>query len=123
MSAPQASGAKPLSSKADDSDAGSPARKELLKLIDQLEVKLPRDLARKLIVISMKLATGYCSPYDAKEFEEAIESIPDRDRKVFGKEWKLVREHRHWPRIPRSEDKGTPMGKPVSPPAAERTPS
>lgn len=85
----------------DDSQA---RRKELLKLIDQLEVKLPRDLARKLIVISMKLATGYCSPYAAQELEEAIEALPESTRKIFEKEWQTVRQHAHWPRMPKDKD-------------------
>lgn len=51
----------------------SPARKELLRLIDELEARLPRDLARTLIVIPMKLSTGYCSPYATRDFEEAVE--------------------------------------------------
>jgi hypothetical protein len=89
-------------------------RKELLKLIDQLEVKLPRDLARKLIVISMQLATGYCSPYAAQELEEAIEALPESTRKIFEKEWQTVRQHAHWPRMPRTKDKD---------PAKDRSPT
>jgi hypothetical protein len=120
---PQASGDSPPSSAANDSDPGSPARKELLRLIGQFQVKLPRDLARKLIVISMKLATGYCSLYAAKELEEAIDAVPDRERKAFEKEWKMVREHKHWPRMPDRKDDGSPAGKPAAASASEKGPS
>jgi hypothetical protein len=123
LPAPEVSGANSLSLEENDWDPGSPARQELLRLIDQLEVKLPRDLARKLIVISMKLATGYCSPYAAKEFEEAIEAIPDRDQKTFEKEWKMVREHKHWPRMPGREEDGPPRQKPIPPSTSEESPS
>lgn len=89
-----------LSVKEDSLHPRSPERKELLRLMDQLAAKLPPELARKLIVISMKLATGYCSPYAARELEEAIAEVPDSARKSFEGEWKLVREHPHWPRMP-----------------------
>jgi hypothetical protein len=81
-------------------------------LIGQLQIKLPRDLARKLIVISMKLATGYCSPYAARELEEAIDAVPDRERKAFEKEWKMVREHKHWPRMPCEDEDRQPASRP-----------
>lgn len=83
------------------SNPRSPERRELLRLIDRLAAKLPQELARKLIVVSMKLATGYCSPYAARELEDAIAEVPDGARKSFEAEWKVVREHPHWPRMPR----------------------
>ena len=93
----------------------SPAREELLRLIDELEVKLPRELARKLIVISMKLSTGYCSPYAAREFEEAVESLSVREIRAFEAEWKKVRDHEHWPRMPKPQpDKPRPERSPRS---------
>lgn len=78
----------------------SPSKKELLKRMERLEAKLPPELARKLIVLSMKTATGWCSPYAAREFEDEIEKLPAGVRKKFEKEWKLVREHEAWPRLP-----------------------
>lgn len=89
-----------------EGDPRSPARKELLRLIDELELKLPRDLARKLIAISMKLATGYCSPYPVKEFEDPIQALPTSEVRKFEKEWKSVREHEHWPRMPQPAGQG-----------------
>jgi hypothetical protein len=68
--------------------------------MDKLEVKLPPELKRKLIIISMKLATGWCSPYLAVEFEEEIEKLSAGKRKQFEPEWKEVREHQSWPRMP-----------------------
>jgi len=73
------------------------SKKDLLKLMDVLEVKLPRELARKLIVISMKIATGWCSPHLTKEFETEVDKLPEQERKRFEKEWKPVREHDAWP--------------------------
>ena len=72
-------------------------KKELLKLMDKLEVKLPPELARKLIIISMKVSTGYCSPTATRELAEAIGQLPGKDRKKFEKEWEQVREHPEWP--------------------------
>ena len=72
-------------------------KKDLLKLMEKLEDKLPAELARKLIIISMKLSTGYCSPLSAQELEEEIDKLPEKDRKKFEKEWKLVHEHKEWP--------------------------
>ncbi len=77
--------------------ADSEAKKDLLKRMDTLETKLPPDLARKLIVISMKIATGWCSPHLTKEFAADIDKLTDEERKPFEKEWKAVREHRAWP--------------------------
>jgi hypothetical protein len=90
-----------------DLDPRSPARKELLRLIDELEAKLPRDLARKLIVISMKLSTGYCSPYATRDFEEAVDSLPTAETRGFASEWKKVREHKQWPRMPKPQQSDT----------------
>ena len=93
----------------------SPARKELLRLIDELEVRLPRELARELILISMKLSTGYCSPYAAREFEEAVASLSATEIRAFAAEWKKVREHKHWPRMPKpQQDKASPETAPPS---------
>jgi hypothetical protein len=88
-----------------DQEAG---KKELLKRIDALEGKLPPELARKLIVLSMKIATGWCSPFQAKEFEAEVDKLPNRERKRFEKEWKLVREHPAWPSVPAKPDKSSP---------------
>lgn len=65
--------------------------------MDKLESKLPSDLARKLIVISIKLSTGYCSPLPAKELEDEINKLPENDARKFQEEWKRVREHPEWP--------------------------
>jgi hypothetical protein len=73
------------------------SKKELLKRMDVLEAKLPQELARRLIILSMKIATGWCSPYLAKEFEAEVDKLPDQERKRFEKEWKAVREHDAWP--------------------------
>lgn len=89
-------------------DPRSQVRKELLRLMEELEVKLPRELARMLIVLSMKLSTGYCSPYAAKEFEEALAALPTGEIRPFEAEWKKVREHKHWPRLPRPQPSKTP---------------
>lgn len=78
----------------------SASKKELLQHMKKLEERLPSELRRKLIVISMKLATGWCSPYAAREFEDEIDKLPAQERKTFEKEWKLVREHEAWPRLP-----------------------
>jgi hypothetical protein len=123
LSVSQESSNPPTDSDESVLDPRSPARKELLSLIGQLEVKLPRDLARKLIVISMKLATGYCSPYPVKELEEAIEALPGREQKLFEKEWKMVREHKHWPCMPRRQDEGRPAGRKSPSSTSERKPS
>jgi hypothetical protein len=78
----------------------SASKKELLQHMKKLEARLPSELRRKLIVISMKLATGWCSPYPAREFEDEIDKLPAQERKTFEKEWELVREHEAWPRLP-----------------------
>lgn len=97
-----------VSPQAADTGPRSSARKELLRLIDQLEPKLPRDVARKLIVVSIKLATGYCSPYAAREVEEAIEALPESTRKGFEPQWKAVRTHKCWPRMPGAGQEALP---------------
>ncbi len=76
------------------------SRKELLARIDALEQKLPKELSRKLIVISMKISTGWCSPYLTKEFEDELNKLPRGERRRFEKQWKLVREHEAWPTLP-----------------------
>ncbi|MGE5486492.1 MAG: hypothetical protein ACM3ZB_01570 [bacterium] len=87
-------------------DAG---RKELLKLIGQLQQKLPSELERKLIIISMKISTGWCSPHDAKEFEDEVNKLSPGQQRRFEKEWKLVREHKAWPTVAvKSEAKPEP---------------
>lgn len=77
-------------------DAG---RKELLQFIAQLQRRLPGELERKLIIISMKIATGWCSPHYAKEFEDEVNKLSPGQRRRFEKEWKLVREHKAWPTV------------------------
>lgn len=91
-------------SPAQDAQADQPSeeeasRKDLLKRLDALEGKLPQELARKLIVISMKIATGWCSPHLAEEFEAEIDRLSERQRRRFEKEWKAVREHAAWPTV------------------------
>ena len=83
-------------------------RKELVKLMEKLEEKLPPELARRLIIISMKLSTGFCSPQETREFTDDIEKLPESERKKFEKEWKEVREH---PEYPSNKYKETPAAK------------
>jgi hypothetical protein len=83
------------------------SKKDLFRLMDALEAKLPRELARSLIVIRMKIATGWCSPYQAKEFEGEVEKLSERERKHFEKEWKLVREHDAWPCVAARKQSGS----------------
>lgn len=87
------------------------AKKELLGLIEELQVKLPSDLARKLSVISMKLYFGYCSPFEVKGLEDGIAGLRDPERKPFENEWKKVREHKCWPRMPHPKNGGAPKGR------------
>jgi hypothetical protein len=82
------------------------ARRNLLKHTKTLELKLPGELSRQLIIISMKIATGWCSPYLAKEFEAEVSKLPDQQRKGFEKEWKAVREHEAWPTVIVSKQRG-----------------
>jgi hypothetical protein len=79
-------------------------KKELFQRMKTLEEKLPLELRRKLIIISMKLATGWCSPYQAREFEIEIDKLPAEERKKFEKEWERVREHEAWPRLPAGKE-------------------
>ena len=76
-------------------------KKQLFALMDKLELKLPSELKRKLIIISMKLATGWCSPYLAVEFEEEIGKLSAAERQQLEPEWREVRDHKVWPRMPR----------------------
>jgi hypothetical protein len=76
------------------------SKRQLFRLMDELEPKLPPELKRKLIIISMKLATGWCSPYLAVEFEDEIGKLSADTRRGFETEWKAVREHKSWPRMP-----------------------
>lgn len=75
------------------------SKKDLLKQMRALEAKLPRGLARQLILNLQEIATGWCSPYLAKEFEAEVDKLADRERKRFEKEWKAVREHEAWPTV------------------------
>jgi hypothetical protein len=75
------------------------SKKDLLRKMNALEAKLPRELARQLVIISIKIATGWCSPYLAKEFETELGKLPEQERKDFEKEWKAVREHEAWPTV------------------------
>jgi hypothetical protein len=45
-------------------------KKELLRLMDELEIKLPPELARKLMILSMKIASGYCAGASAVAVDE-----------------------------------------------------
>jgi hypothetical protein len=72
---------------------------DLLQRIEALEAKLPPELARQLIIISMKIATGWCSPHLAEAFETEVGKLPERERKGFEAEWKAVREHDFWPTV------------------------
>jgi hypothetical protein len=83
------------------------SKKELFERIKALQEKLPLELKRKLIVISMKLATGWCSPYQAQEFEAEIDKLPAEERKEFEKEWKRVREHEAWPHLPAGKEENS----------------
>jgi hypothetical protein len=99
--------AQAQANEAQDTAAG---KKELLGLIDKLKSKVPSELARKLSIISMKLSTGYCSPFLTKEFEEEINKLPEKEQQKFEKEWKRVREHNQWPRMPKKGKPTRPEG-------------
>lgn len=73
------------------------SKRELLRLINNLKPKLPPELSRRLAVISMKIATRWCSPYLAADFERDVNARPAGERQRFEKEWKLVRAHEAWP--------------------------
>lgn len=83
------------------------SKKDLLKKMSALEAKLPKELARQLIIISMKIATGWCSPYPVKEFETELGKLPEQERKDFEKEWKAVREHEAWPTVIANKQAGS----------------
>jgi hypothetical protein len=104
---PASTAKDPEPTKAADDQA---SKKDLLKQMKALEAKLPRELARQLIV-SMKIATGWCSPYLAKEFETEVSNLPDQERKGFEKEWKAVREHEAWPTVIVSKQAGSSSSK------------
>jgi len=87
------------------------SKKDLLKRMEALEAKLPRELARKLIIISMKLTTGWCSPYETNEFETQVDKLPEQERKPFEKEWKVVREHEAWPSVIARKQAGASQSK------------
>lgn len=93
-------------------------RKELLQRIDELQRKIPKELERKLLIISMKLQTGWCSPIYAKEFEDEVNKLSPGERRRFEKEWKLVRENPEWPTVASGEEPATPAAaKPAAKPA------
>jgi|GEM_PF-1132413 len=86
----------------------SAERKDLLKRIDDLQRKIPKELERKLLIISMKLQTGWCSPVYAREFEDEVNKLPPGERRRFEKEWKLVRGHPEWPTVASGEEPAGP---------------
>ncbi len=80
-----------------DFEALKARKRELMKLVDELEGKLPKDLQRRLMIISMKIYTGYCSPRIIKEFEDAVNALPEHELKRFKNEWRRMCEHSEWP--------------------------
>ena len=89
-----------LSFRDPDADTEIASKRELLAIMDKLEPKLPAELRRKLIVISMKLATGWCSPYLTVELEQEIEKLTVEEKKGLEPEWSEVKKHKAWPRMP-----------------------
>ncbi len=86
-------------SAADATEEIPETKKELLRLIAALRPKLPPELSRRLAVISMKIATGWCDPHLTAEFEQDLNARPDNERRRFEAEWKRVRAHEAWPRL------------------------
>ena len=72
-------------------------KKELLRRMEELESKLPPELARKLMILSMRIASGYCSPYPVRDFEDDLAAVDPSVAKSFEAEWKRVKEHPLWP--------------------------
>ena len=85
------------SEEAIDFEALRARKRELMTLVDQLKNKLPQDLQRCLLIISMKIYTGYCSPHTVREFEDAVNALPAHELASFENEWKRLREHPEWP--------------------------
>lgn len=90
-------------SAADDTEEIPQNKQELLRLIAALRPKLPPELSRRLAVIAMKIATGWCDPHLTAEFEQDLNARPGGERRRFEAEWKRVRAHEAWPRL--KEDK------------------
>jgi hypothetical protein len=60
----------------------------------------------------MRIASGYCSPYPVREFEDALAALDPSAAKAFAAEWKRVKEHRLWPSTAEIRKQAPP--KPVS---------
>ena len=91
-------------------DAGTSApapaeeqRAELLERIEDLQRRVPKDLRTDLMIISMKLSTGYCSPYRVQEFEDALDALPESKQRRFSKELAAVQSHPMWPSVEEAE--------------------
>ncbi|MGH9628956.1 MAG: hypothetical protein ACRD7E_11580 [Bryobacteraceae bacterium] len=80
-------------------DTREQQKDELLDRIAKLQDKVPDELQTSLALISMKLATGYCSPYRVDRFEKRLAGLDHGEREKFAEEWKLVKEHPLWPSI------------------------
>jgi hypothetical protein len=72
-------------------------KRELLRRMEELEAKLPSGLARKVMILSMRIASGYCSPYAVRDFEDELAAVDPAAAKLFEAEWKRVKEHPLWP--------------------------
>jgi hypothetical protein len=74
-------------------------REQLQEKIEKLQRRVPKDLQTDLAIISMKIATGYCSPYRVQEFEEALAALPKGKQRRFEKELADVQAHPLWPSL------------------------
>ena len=84
-------------------------REELQDRIEKLQRRIPKDLQTHLAIISMKLATGYCSPYRVQEFEDELTALPKGKQRRFAKELAAVQSHPLWPSLEDIEEaKETP---------------
>jgi hypothetical protein len=84
-------------------------RAELLEQIEDLQRRIPKDLRTDLAIISMKLATGYCSPYRVREFEDALSALPKGKQGRFAKELTKVQSNPLWPSLEQIEgEESTP---------------
>ena len=84
-------------------------RDELQERIEKLQRRIPKDLQTDLAIISMKLATGYCSPYRVQEFEDELAALPKGKQRRFAKELTELQSHPLWPSLEDIEEgKETP---------------
>lgn len=79
---------------------------ELLEHIEDLQRDIPKSLRTELMIISMKLATGYCSPYRVQRFEENLAKLDAGEKRKFAEELETVRAHPLWPSMDDLPDSG-----------------